>query len=53
MDAAAQKVISDFVAMGSQLSGEAEPQQQGNLLKAMQNAGIPKRYYGCSFEALS
>lgn len=53
MDAAAQKVISDFVTMGSTLSGATEPQQQGNLLEAMQKAGIPKRYHGCSFEALS
>lgn len=52
MDAAAQKAISDFLNAGKSMTSEPEERKVIDFPKAMEAAGIPKRYCDASFEKL-
>lgn len=47
------QAIRDFLKVGSKVNEVAKAQKQPNMMDKMQAAGIPKRYYGASFESLS
>lgn len=47
------QAIRDFLKVGSKVNEVAKLQKQPNMMDKMQAAGIPKRYYGASFESLS
>ncbi len=57
MDESAKKVIEDVIRIGEEISSDKsrmptdEPKK--NFTQKMLNSGIPKRYYGATFEAIT
>ena len=53
MDDIAKQAIADFIARTKELTIEREEKRRADLTEALKKAGIPRRYYGASFEALT